>query len=190
MAFEQTVKNLDNCLRTDKRCTSELDYVEQTSWILFLKYLDDLEKSRKLACDLQGKPYSPIIAEGYRWNDWVMPHNQDGEYDVANALVGDDLIEFVNVKLFPYLKKFKEVGSPQSIEVKIGVIFTEIRNRIQSGYNLRDILEQVDELRFQTTEERHEMTYWYESRLNKMGNAGRNGGEYYTPDHLSKLSSR
>lgn len=186
MVFEQTVKNLDNCLRTDKGCTSELDYVEQTSWILFLKYLDDLEKSRKLACDLQGKPYSPIIAEGYRWNDWAMPRNQDGEYDVANALVGDDLIEFVNVKLFPYLKKFKEVGSPQSIEVKIGVIFTEIRNRIQSGYNLRDILEQVDELRFQTTEERHEMTYWYESRLNKMGNAGRNGGEYYTPRPLIK----
>ena len=184
MAFEQTVKNLDNCLRTDKGCTSELDYVEQTSWILFLKYLDDLEKSRQLACDLQGKPYTPIIAEGYRWNDWAMPRNKDGEYDITNALVGDDLIEFVNGKLFPYLKKFKEVGTPKSIEVKIGVIFSEIRNRIQSGYNLRDILEQVDGLRFQTSEERHEMTYWYESRLNRMGNAGRNGGEYYTPRPL------
>ena len=53
MAFEQVIKNLDNCLRTDKGCTSELDYVEQTSWILFLKYLDDLEKSKKLACELQ-----------------------------------------------------------------------------------------------------------------------------------------
>ena len=62
MAFEQTVKNLDNCLRTDKGCTSELDYVEQTSWILFLKYLDDLEKSRQLACELQDIPYAPIIA--------------------------------------------------------------------------------------------------------------------------------
>lgn len=184
MAFEQTIKNLDNCLRTDKGCTSELDYVEQTSWILFLKYLDDLEKSRKLACELEDKPYTPIIAEGYRWNDWAMPLNEKGEYDVANALVGDDLIEFVNSKLFPYLKKFRDTGRPKSIEVKIGVIFTEIRNRIQSGYNLRDILEQVDTLRFQTQEERHEMTYWYESRLNRMGNAGRNGGEYYTPRPL------
>lgn len=184
MAFEQTVKNLDNCLRTDKGCTSELDYVEQTSWILFLKYLDDLEKSRQLACELQDIPYAPIIAEGYRWNDWAMPKGKNGEYDTANALVGDDLIEFVDGKLFPYLKKFKEVGTPKSIEVKIGVIFSEIRNRIQSGYNLRDILEQVDGLRFQTSEERHEMTYWYESRLNRMGNAGRNGGEYYTPRPL------
>lgn len=184
MAFEQTIKNLDNCLRTDKGCTSELDYVEQTSWILFLKYLDDLEKSRKLAAELQDKVYEPIIAEGYRWNDWAMPLDKNGVYDVSNALVGDDLIEFVNGKLFPYLKKFKDNGKPKSIEVKIGVIFTEIRNRIQSGYNLRDILEQVDTLRFQTSEERHEMTYWYESRLNRMGNAGRNGGEYYTPRPL------
>ena len=184
MAFEQTIKNLDNCLRTDKGCTSELDYVEQTSWILFLKYLDDLEKSRKLAAELQDKTYDPIIAEGYRWNDWAMPLNAKGEYDVSKALVGDDLIEFVDGKLFPYLKKFRDTGRPKSIEVKIGVIFTEIRNRIQSGYNLRDILEQVDTLRFQTQEERHEMTYWYESRLNRMGNAGRNGGEYYTPRPL------
>ena len=184
MAFEQKVKNLDNCLRTDKGCTSELDYVEQTSWILFLKYLDDLEKSRKLACELEDVPYTPIIAEGYRWNDWAMPRTKDGEYDTANALVGDDLIDFVNGKLFPYLRKFRETGRPLSIEVKIGVIFSEIRNRIQSGYNLRDILEQVDTLRFQTQEERHEMTYWYDSRLNRMGNAGRNGGEYYTPRPL------
>lgn len=184
MAFEQTVKNLDNCLRTDKGCTSELDYVEQTSWILFLKYLDDLEKSRSTEAELQDKTYEPIIAKGYRWNDWAMPRTADGEYDTANALVGDDLIDFVNGKLFPYLRKFRETGRPKSIEIKIGVIFSEIRNRIQSGYNLRDILEQVDTLRFQTTEERHEMTYWYESRLNRMGNAGRNGGEYYTPRPL------
>lgn len=184
MAFEQIVKNLDNCLRTDKGCTSELDYVEQTSWILFLKYLDDLDKSKRLACELQGIDYTPIIGDGYRWNDWAMPLDENSKYDVSRALVGDDLIEFVNTKLFPYLKKFKEVGKPKSIEVKIGVIFTEIRNRIQSGYNLRDILEQVDGLRFQTSDERHEMTYWYESRLNKMGNAGRNGGEYYTPRPL------
>lgn len=184
MAFEQTVKNLDNCLRTDKGCTSELDYVEQTSWILFLKYLDDLEKSKQIEAELQDKTYQPIIAEGYRWNDWAMPRTKTGEYDTANALVGDDLIDFVNGKLFPYLRKFRETGRPKSIEIKIGVIFSEIRNRIQSGYNLRDILEQVDTLRFQTTEERHEMTYWYESRLNRMGNAGRNGGEYYTPRPL------
>ena len=183
MAYEQTFKNIDNILRTDEGCGSELDYIEQKSWILFLKYLDDLEKTRSIEAELQDATYDPIIAEGYRWNDWAMPRTASGDYDVHNALVGDDLIEFVNGKLFPYLKKFNgQTGT--GIESKIGVIFGEIRNRIASGYNLRDILEQVDNLKFQTSEQRHELTYLYESSLNKMGNAGRNGGEYYTPRPL------
>jgi len=183
MAFEQTFKNIDNILRTDEGCGSELDYIEQKSWILFLKYLDDLEKTRRMEAELQDKAYTPVIAEGYRWNDWAMPRTAKGVYDLHNALVGDDLIDFVNNKLFPYLKRFTSSNS-NGIEAKIGVVFGEIRNRIASGYNLRDIIEQVDELKFQTTEQKHELTYLYESSLNKMGNAGRNGGEYYTPRPL------
>lgn len=185
MAYEQTFKNIDNILRTDEGCGSELDYIEQKSWILFLKYLDDLEKTRQMEAMLQDKAYFPIIAEGYRWSDWAMPRTASGEYDIHNALVGDDLIEFVRGKLFPYLKKFStDSSSSVGIEAKIGVIFNAITNKIASGYNLRDILEQVDELKFQTSEQRHELTFLYESSLNKMGNAGRNGGEYYTPRPL------
>lgn len=189
MAFEQTFKNIDNILRTDEGCGSELDYIEQKSWILFLKYLDDLEKTRRVEAELQDKTYTPVIAEGYRWNDWAMPRTAKGEYDVHNALVGDDLIEFVNNKLFPYLKRFTS-STNTGIESKIGVVFGEIRNRIASGYNLRDVLEQVDGLKFQTTEQKHELTYLYESSLNKMGNAGRNGGEYYTPRPLIRTIVR
>ena len=185
MAYEQTFKNIDNILRTDEGCGSELDYIEQKSWVLFLKYLDDLEKTRQMEAMLQDTTYTPIIAEGYRWSDWAMPRTATGEYDIHNALVGDDLIEFVRGKLFPYLKKFSsDSPSGVGIESKIGVIFNAITNKIASGYNLRDILEQVDELKFQTSEQRHELTFLYESSLNKMGNAGRNGGEYYTPRPL------
>ena len=183
MAYEQTFKNIDNILHTDEGCGSELDYIEQKSWILFLKYLDDLEKSRELEAMLQDKVYTPIIAEGYRWGDWAMPRTANGDYDIHNALIGDDLIEFVRLKLFPYLKKFSNENG-KGVEGKIGEIFNAITNKIASGYNLRDILEQVDELKFQTSEQRHELTYLYESSLNKMGNAGRNGGEYYTPRPL------
>lgn len=185
MAYEQTFKNIDNILRTDEGCGSELDYIEQKSWILFLKYLDDLEKTRQMEAMLQDTTYTPIIAEGYRWSDWAMPRTASGEYDIHNALVGDDLIEFVRGKLFLYLKKFSsDSSSGVGIESKIGVIFNAITNKISSGYNLRDILEQVDGLKFQTSEQRHELTFLYESSLNKMGNAGRNGGEYYTPRPL------
>ena len=185
MAFEQTFKNIDNALRTDEGCSSELDYVEQSSWILFLKYLDDLDKENEMAALLGGGVYTPILDEEYRWNTWAMPRTASGEYDIHKALVGDDLIEFVNGKLFPYLKNLGQGETDNtSIKVKIGLIFAELRNKLVSGYCMRDILEQIDGLKFQTSEEKHEMTYLYESRLNKMGNAGRNGGEYYTPRPL------
>ncbi len=74
MAFEQTVKNLDNCLRTDKGCTSELDYVEQTSWILFLKYLDDLEKSKQIEAELQDKTYQPLW---FKYNGEILADLRD-----------------------------------------------------------------------------------------------------------------
>ena len=121
--FEQTFKNIDDILHKDAGCSSELDYVEQTSWVLFLKYLDDLELDRKSASELQGKSYTNIISAEYRWNKWAMPLGKDGKLDHNKALTTDDLTDFVNNKLFPYLKKFKS-ESPDTIEYKIGEIFS------------------------------------------------------------------
>jgi len=183
--FEQTFKNIDDVLFKEAGCGNELDYVEQTSWVLFLKYLDDLEKERESAASLSGKSYEPILRDEYRWGVWAMPRTEDGEIDHHAALTGDDLTEFVNGKLFPYLSKFKTAAdSFDTIEYKIGEIFSEIRNKIQSGYSLRDVLNYVDELRFQTSSDKHEMSHLYEDKIKNMGNAGRNGGEYYTPRPL------
>ena len=91
----------------------------------------------------------------------------------------------MNRKLFPYLQGFRQrATSPDTIEYKIGEIFSEIKNRFQSGYSLRDALELVDELRFQSQKEKHELSHLYEAKIKNMGNAGRNGGEYYTPRPL------
>lgn len=182
--FEQTFKNIDDTLRKDAGCSSELDYIEQTSWILFYKYLDDYEKDKETAGLLSGKSYQRIIKNEFRWSKWAAPKLKDGKID-HNALTGDDLIDFVNNKLFPYLKKFKaDAESANTIEYKIGEIFSELKNRIQSGYNLREIISLIDELRFRTHAEKHEMSHLYESKIQNMGNAGRNGGEYYTPRPL------
>ncbi|MHA8093240.1 type I restriction-modification system subunit M N-terminal domain-containing protein [Aquirufa regiilacus] len=105
--FEQTFKNIDDILHKDAGCGSELDYVEQTSWVLFLKYLDDLEKDKATAAELTGKAYSPILDADYRWATWAAPKGSDGKIDHHKALTGDDLADFVNIQLFPYLKKFK-----------------------------------------------------------------------------------
>ncbi len=182
--FEQTFKNIDDILHKDAGCGSELDYVEQTSWVLFLKYLDDLEKDKETGSLLAGKTYKRIIEPQFSWENWAAPKLENGKID-HNAMTGDDLVDFVNGELFPYLKKFKtDAESADTIEYKVGEIFSELKNRIQSGYNLREVVNLIDELRFRTNAERHEMSYLYESKIKNMGNAGRNGGEYYTPRPL------
>lgn len=185
--FEQTFKNIDDILHKDAGCSSELDYVEQTSWILFLKYLDDFEKDKKTAAELAGKSYEGIIDKQYQWEVWAVPKGKDGKIDHHKALTGDDLKDFVDHKLFPYLKKFKtSAESAATIEYKIGEIFSELKNKIQSGYNLREVINRIDELRFRSHAEKHEMSHLYEDKIKNMGNAGRNGGEYYTPRPLIK----
>jgi type I restriction enzyme M protein len=154
-----------------------------------LKYLDALEADKATEAVLEGRDYPFILSEPYRWSAWAAPkmsgQGADGKIDHNAALTGDDLKAFVNAKLFPYLAGFKQRASgPQTIEYKIGEVFSEITNKIQSGYNLRDVIDRIDELRFGSQAQKHELSHLYEAKIKNMGNAGRNGGEYYTPRPL------
>jgi len=183
--FEQTFKNIDDVLWKEAGCATELDYTEQTSWLLFLKYLDDLEQRRAINASFAGKSFDFIIDTAFQWSNWAAPRDRDGNLDRDRALSGDDLLDFVNRELFPYLQGFRERASgPDTIEYKIGEIFGEVRNKFQSGYSLRDALELVDGLQFRSQAEKHELSHLYEAKIKNMGNAGRNGGEYYTPRPL------
>lgn len=189
--FEQSFKNIDNQLRKDGGSSTEMDYIEQTSWILFLKYLEDLENNKEKEAELDGKTYNRIIDSKYTWSTWAYPKNSDGKLDYNAALTGDDLLNFVtrtdnnNPGLFQYLKSFKEkASSADTLEYKIGEIFDKIKSKFQSGYTLRTVVNIINEMRFQTSEERHELSALYEDKIQKMGNTGRNGGEYYTPRSL------
>ena len=183
--FEQVFKNVDDIFHKDAGCSSELDYTEQSSWMLFLKYLDDLEFTKSQEAEMMMETYEYIIEEQYRWSAWAAPKDAEGNFDHNNALTGDDLMDFVDGQLFPYLKGFKQrADNANTIEYKIGEIFSEIKNKIQSGYSLRDALEKVDSLRFRSQQEKHELSHLYEAKIKNMGNAGRNGGEYYTPRPL------
>ena len=185
MKYESTFNAIDAILRNEAGCSNELDYIEQTSWLLFLKYLDDLESECEQMAEVDGKEYRRIITGFNRWNSWAAPKNTKGELDVINAMTGDDLVEFVDKKLFPSLKRFKDTAvSPDTLEYKIGEIFSELRNKVSSGYNMREIINKIDSLRFQSADDKHEMTVLYEDKIKRMGNAGRNGGEYYTPRPL------
>ena len=183
--FEQTFKNIDDILYKDAGSDSELDYIGQTSWIMFLRYLDELEVDKADEAELEGKDYTYILDEEYRWENWAMPKDEEGNLDHHKAMTGPDLVQFVDQKLFPYLADFKQkADSPKTIEYKIGEIFSELKNKIQSGYNLREILEYADSLPFRASTDKHELSHLYESKIKNMGNAGRNGGQYYTPRPL------
>lgn len=189
--FEQAFKNIDDVLWKEAGCTTELDYTEQTSWLLFLKYLDGLEQDKAMEAELEGRKYAFILDAPYRWESWAAPKDLCGQLDHNRALTGDDLRDFVDRRLFPYLHGFKQKASgPNTIEYKIGEIFGEIKNKIHSGYNLREIIDHIDELRFRSQTEKHELSHLYEAKIRNMGNAGRNGGEYYTPRPLIRAIVR
>ena len=142
-----------------RNCSSELDYIEQTSWILFLKYLDDFEADKANSALLNGETYTPILNDEFNWTTWASPKSADGKQDYNAALTGDDLREFVNFKLFPYLKQFKvSADSANTLEYKIGEIFSEISNKLQSGYALRDVINKIDELSFLSNDDKHELS--------------------------------
>ncbi|MFV0174522.1 type I restriction-modification system subunit M [Empedobacter falsenii] len=184
--FEQTFKNIDDLLYKDSGADSEIDYIEQTSWVLFLRYLDELEQEKADEEELQGKSYEYIIDEPYRWNSWATPKDENGNLDHHKTLTGPDLVKFVEQELFPYLAEFKQKAqdNPKSIQYKVGEIFSELSNKIKSGYNLREIIEMVETLPFGSSTDKHELSHLYETKIKNMGNAGRNGGQYYTPRPL------
>ena len=195
--FAQNFKNIDNELRKDGGCSTEMDYIEQTSWLLFLKYLEDLESNKEMEAELNGKTYTRILDKKYTWSSWAYPQRADGSLDLHSVMTGDDLLQFVNRTdnanpgLFQYLANFKQTAqSPDTLEYKIGEIFSNIKSRFQSGYVMRDVINIIQEMRFQTSEEQHELSALYEEKIKNMGNSGRSGGEYYTPRPLIRTMVR
>ena len=185
-------KAIDNKLKLPGGgCSESIGYMEQSSWMLFLRYLDAREAERRNEAVLLGKKYEPALPKELTWSSWAYPRTKDGTLDTENMLKGDDLIRFVNGTLFPRLKKLRDSARDiTSIQYRIGSIFADINCRITNGYIMREIIDLIEPLKFETEAARHEMSVLYESRLQQMGNAGRDGGAYYTPRSLIRVMIR
>jgi len=184
--LENSFKRIDNELWTDGGANNAGDYITQISWVLFLKYLEDLETRRKIDAELDNKKYTPIIKDEFRWHYWAMPKKADGTKDITAALTGKDLLDKVNNELFPYLRAFKNTTEDtKTIAYKIGEIFSEIDCKILNGNTLRSVLDTIDELEFKTQDQLDDLSNLFEDRLKLLGGAGRSG-EYYTPRPLIK----
>lgn len=185
--LQSRIDRITDILRRDDGISGAMHYTEQISWILFLKYLNDYEESKAQDALIDGKQYKYIIDTKYRWDEWAYPLKENGEYDLKNAMSGDDLVEFVNNELFPYLQNFKSnLQDVKSVKYKIGAIFEFINNRIASGHTLREVIENIADLNFQSQEDLFELSVIYENLLKGMGSDGGNSGEFYTPRPVIK----
>lgn len=182
MELQQKINRITDILRRDDGISGAMHYTEQISWILFLKFLNDFEEEKEGEALLNNTTYDRIITNGFSWNAWACPKMEDGSLDVKAAKSGSDLTSFVNTQLFPYLKAFKSsVGDFKSVKYKIGNVFEFLDNRIASGHTLREVLDIVDTLNFQSQDELFELSHVYEDLLQGMGSDGGNSGEFYTP---------
>ena len=189
MSFSAKLESIDKKLRMDDGINNNLDYLEQSSWILFLKLLEDTEKNRKKTAELNNTEYKEIFEEKYKWSNWAVKKLPNGSIDIRGNLRGDQLIEYIKDELFTYLKSFSETAEEKdSLEYKIGAIFNEINLKFQDGNILREVLDSIDEISIGTDENRHELSVLYENRINDMGTSeGRTGGQYYTPRPLIQV---
>ena len=182
MELQQKIDRITDILRRDDGISGAMHYTEQISWILFLKFLNDFEEEKEGEALLNNTRYDRIITDEFRWNHWACPKTEDGKPDVKNSKTGSDLTQFVNTKLFPYLKGFKfDLADLKSVKYKIGNIFEFMDNRIASGHTLREVLDIIDSLNFQSKDELFELSHVYENLLQGMGSDGGNSGEFYTP---------
>lgn len=158
-------------LRQDDNTNSLLDYVEQISWLLFLKCFEELEKRRKDDAEFEGKPYRQIIANKYQWSSWTNP-------DTSTKLTGQSLIAFLNNELFPHLRSLKGVNGSSVIRA----LFEEAPSKmLKDGNILRDAIDAIQEIQFEGADDIHTLSHLYESLLAKLGREGGFGGEFYTP---------
>ncbi len=186
MSLQQKIDRITDILRRDDGISGAMHYTEQTSWVLFLKFLDDYESEKQDEAVLSGETYQPVLDEKHQWSNWACHKNADGKLDLNRARTGDDLIEYVNNELFPYLKNFANVSTiveldPKSFTYKIGAIFQYLDNKVASGHTLREVLDIIDTLNFQSESDLFELSLVYEGLLQNMGDAGGYSGEFYTP---------
>ncbi|MBN1452206.1 MAG: SAM-dependent DNA methyltransferase [Anaerolineales bacterium] len=169
------IKSARDIMRKDAGLNGDLDRLPQLSWIMFLKCYDDLEKRRKELAILEGKSYRGVIPEPYRWRDWAA--------DPDKGKTGQEFLDFTNNELLPALRSLS--GSDEKLT--IAVLFAETYNRMLSGYLLRDVVNLVDGIHFESSDEIFTLSHLYESMLKEMRDAAGDAGEFYTPRPVVKL---
>jgi type I restriction enzyme M protein len=183
------IKSARDTMRKDKGLNGDLDRLPMLTWIMFLKFLDDIERIREEEAALSGEPFRPAIEPPYRWRDWAAR---------SDGISGDELIAFINNDeamrpdgtrgpgLFAYLRSLQGENGAERRNV-IATVFRGVVNRMINGYLLRDIINKIDGIHFTSSEEIHTLGHLYESMLKEMRDAAGDSGEFYTPRAVVRL---
>jgi len=178
------IKSVRQILRKDKGLNGDVDRLPLLTWIMFLKFLDDLEIRHEEEASLDGSPYQPLVEAPYRWRDWAAR---------ADGINGDELLAFVNQDkaigpdgkrrqgLFAYLRSQGDRDDRTGQRRVVANVFRGVQNRMVSGYLLRDVINKVNEIHFTSSSEIHTLSHLYESMLREMRDAAGDAGEFYTP---------
>lgn len=184
--MQAQINRITDILRRDDGISGAMQYTEQISWLLFLKFFDDYETAHELESSLNAKTYTRLLDPTFQRSSRAAP-KKDGKLDHTKAMVGDDLKEFVNTQLFPYLKSFRNADADyHSMKYKIGEIFYFLENRIENWNTMREVIDIIDAMNFQLQSDLFELSKIYEDLLQGMGNDGGNSGEFYTPRAVIK----
>lgn len=182
------IKSCRDIMRKDKGLSGDLDRLPMLTWIMFLKFLDDMEQVRQEEAKLAGKRFRPGIEAPYRWRDWAAK---------PEGITGPELIAFINqdeatrpdgsrgAGLFAYLRSLQSAnGDRRDV---IARVFQGTVNRMVNGYLLRDVINKVNEIHFTSKDEIHTLGHMYESMLREMRDAAGDSGEFYTPRAVVKF---
>jgi type I restriction enzyme M protein len=182
-ALGSLLKSARDIMRKDKGLNGDLDRLPLLTWIMFLKFLDDLEIQRDEEAALAGRRFRAAMEPPYRWRDWAA--NPQG-------ITGDELLAFINQDealrpdgtrgpgLFAYLRQLTSSNGDDRRDV-IATVFRGVDNRMRSGYLLRDVINKVADIHFTSSEELHTLGALYEILLREMRDAAGDSGEFYTP---------
>src|SRR2546422_10474500 len=182
-ALGSLLKSARDIMRKDKGLNGDLDRLPLLTWIMFLKFLDDLEQQREQEAKLAGKKFRPAIEKPYRWRDWAAS---------PQGITGDELLAFINQDeavrpdgkrgpgLFAYLRRLTSANGDDRRDV-IATVFRGVDNRMKSGYLLHDVSNKVAGIHFTSSDELHTLGALYESLLREMRDAAGDSGEFYTP---------
>jgi type I restriction enzyme M protein len=182
--LDSIIKSARKIMRKDKGLNGDLDRLPMLTWIMFLKFLDDMERIEEERAELAGKDYRPIIESPYRWRDWAAE---------VDGITGPDLLAFLTaekaerpdgtkgVGLFAYLRALRGDNGRRERRDVIATVFQGFTNRMESGYLLRDVVNLIDGIHFDSSEEVHTLGRLYETLLREMRDAAGDSGEFYTP---------